>query len=399
VTGARPVITGLGAVAPNGRTAPEYWSATLRGRSGLGPLTRFDAPGHPVQVAGQIDDFEPAAHVGSRLLPQTDRTTQLALAASDEAVRDAGLAGGQLDRDRCGVVTASSSGGFEFGQRELQHLWSEGPARVSAYMSFAWFYAVDSGQLSIRHDLRGPTGVLVNEQAGGLDALGQARRLVRKGTPVVLTGGTHASLCPFGWAAHAASGACSEVDDPARAYLPFDPDAAGYVPGEGGAILVLEDAGHARARGATPYATVAGYAATFDPGTGPDAGLRAARAAIADAGLTPADIAGVLADGSADPAADRAEAGGLRELFGPHGVPVTAPKVLTGRLFSGSALDVAAAVLALRDRVLPPTPGVAAAPEYELDLVTDEPRPLDGDAVLVQTRGRGGFHAAAVLTR
>ncbi len=340
MTGPRPVVTGVGVLAPNGGTAPDWWAATLRGRSGLGPLTRFDAPGHPVQVAGQIDGFDPAEHVGSRLLPQTDRTTQLALTASDEAVRDAGLTGALLERTSCGVVTASSSGGFEFGQRELQHLWAEGPARVSAYMSFAWFYAVDSGQLSIRHDLRGPSGVVVNEQAGGLDALGQARRLVRKGTPVVLTGGTDASLCPFGWAAHATSGECSEVDDPARAYLPFDLDAAGYVPGEGGAIMVLEDAAHARDRGATPYATVAGYAAAFDPGHHPDAGLRAATAAIADAGLAPGDIAGVLADGSADPVADRAEAGCLRALFGPYGVPVSAPKVLFLLLIVGGVLGL-----------------------------------------------------------
>ncbi len=403
-------VTGVGVIAPNGLDTESYWRATLAGRTGVRPRTRFAAPGHPVHLAGEIVDFDAADHLPGRLVPQTDRTTRYALAASDRAVRDAGLdrAAG-FDPHRAGVVTAAASGGFEFGQRELQHLWAEGPGRVSAYMSFAWFYAVNSGQVSIHHDLRGPTGVLVGEQAGGLDAVGQARRVVRGGTPVVLTGGTDASLCPYGWAAHDASGACTDSVDPRRGYLPFDAAARGHVPGEGGAILVLEDERHARDRGVRPHARVAGYAATFDPGPAdpaappgavlPDALQRAAELALADAGVAPEQVGAVFADAAADPARDRSEAQVLRTLFGPRGVPVTAPKVLTGRLFSGAALDVATAVLALRDGVVPHTPGVVVAPEYELDLVVDAPRSLAGDAVLVLARGHGGFHAAIVLTR
>jgi act minimal PKS chain-length factor (CLF/KS beta) len=301
-----------------------------------------------------------------------------------------------------GVCTASTSGGLEFGQRELQKLWSRGWEQVSAYMSFAWYYAVNTGQISIRHGMRGPGGVLVTEQAGGLDALGQGRRLVRKGTPLVLAGGVDGSLCPYGLVIQMASGRLSTRTDPTRAYRPFDAEPDGHVPGEGGAILVLETAEAARARGATGYGEIAGYAATFDPPRGSDREptlRRAAELAIADAGLVPADIDAVFADAAGVAELDRIEADAIRALFGTGGVPVTAPKTMTGRLYSGgAALDVATALLALRDQVLPPTVNVAdLADAYGLDLVRDEPRPARLGAVLVLARGHGGFNAAVVL--
>ncbi|WP_318295504.1 beta-ketoacyl synthase N-terminal-like domain-containing protein, partial [Streptomyces griseoaurantiacus] len=177
-----------------------------------------------------------------------------------------------------GVVTASASGGFEFAQRELDKLWSKGKEYVSAYQSFAWFYAVNTGQISIRNGMRGPSGVVVTEQAGGLDALGQARRRLRRGTRLVVTGGVDGSLCPWGWVAQLTTGSLSRRDDPDRAYVPFSPGADGFVPGEGGAILVTETAESARERGARCYGEIAGYAATFDPrpGSGREPGLRRA---------------------------------------------------------------------------------------------------------------------------
>ncbi|MFI6517020.1 ketosynthase chain-length factor [Spirillospora sp. NPDC050679] len=398
------VVTGVGVVAPNGLGLADYWSATLAGRSGIGPITRFDPATYPVRLAGEITDFEARDHVPGRLIPQTDRVTQLALAAAEWALADAGTGAADPPPPETGVVTASASGGFEFGQRELQNLWSKGAKHVSAYMSFAWFYAVNTGQISIRHDLRGPTATFVSEQAGGLEALADARRKVRKGTPMVLAGGVDSALCPYGMAAQIASGRLSTGRDPGTAYLPFTADAGGHVPGEGGAILVVEDAVRAAERGAAPYGEIAGYAATFDPppGSGRPPNLAAAiRAALADAELDPADIAVVFADAAALPELDRAEARALAEVFGPRGVPVTAPKTMTGRLYSGAAaLDLVTALMALRAGLAPPTANVpAAAPDCPVDLVVGGPRPVRGAAALVLARGYGGFNSALVVRR
>jgi act minimal PKS chain-length factor (CLF/KS beta) len=395
------VVTGIGVAAPTGLGVGTYWPATLRGELGIRRLTRFDADGYPARLAGEVTGFVPADHLPGRLVPQTDRMTQLALAATEWAFADAGVDPAELDPQEMGVVTASASGGFEFGQRELENLWSRGPQYVSAYMSFAWFYAVNSGQISIRHNLRGPTGVLVGEQAGGLDAIAQARRQVRKGLRLVVTGGTDGPLSPYGWVAQLCGGRLSRVERPERAYLPFDEEACGHVPGEGGAMLILEDGAAARARGAGRYGEIAGYGATFDPrpGSGGEPALRAAaERALADAGAGPGDIGVVFADAAGVRDQDRIEADAIAGIFGRAGVPVTAPKAATGRLYSGGAvLDVVTALLALRERSIPPTVNVAPAPDYGIDLVVDRPRPLERPAALVLARGAGGFNAAMVL--
>lgn len=398
------VVTGLGITAPNGLGTEDYWKATLAGESGLGPVTRFDASPYPSRVAGEVADYIAEDHIPSRLMPQTDHMTRLALTAADWALADGGIDTAELPQYGIGVVTAASGGAVEFGQRELQNLWSKGKEYVSAYQSFAWFYAVNTGQISIRHKLRGPSGVLLTEQAGGIDSLGHARRHIRKGFPAVISGGVDAAICPWGWVPQIASGLMSTVDDPARAYLPFSAEAAGYVPGEGGAILLVEEAESARARGAaTVYGEIAGYAATLDPapGSGRPPGLRkAAENALADAGVDAADIDVVFADAAGVPDLDRAEAQALTGLFGAHGVPVTAPKTMTGRLLAGgAALDVATAMLALRDGVIPPTVNVgAAAADHRLDLVT-EPREAALRTALVLARGHLGFNAALVVRR
>ncbi|WDZ83573.1 ketosynthase chain-length factor [Micromonospora cathayae] len=394
------VVTGLGVVAPNGLGVERCWAATLAGKSGIGRLDRYDPSGYRSRFAGLIDDFDAAEHLPNRLLPQTDRVTRLALVAADWALADAGVDTAALPPGGMGVVTTNASGGFEFTHTEMRKLWTEGPEFVSVYESFAWFYAANTGQISIRNDLRGPSTVLVTEQAGGLDVVGHARRTVRRGTPLVLTGGVESSLDPWGWVAHMASHRLSWQTDPRRSYLPFDVNADGHVPGEGGAILVVEDA--ARLDGRPCYGRITGYAATFDPppGSGRRPGLfRAAESAVRDAGLTPADIDVVFADAAALPALDEVEAAALRELFGPYGVPVTAPKTMTGRLLGGGApLDLAWALLAIRDSLVPPTvQSTDVLPEHRIDLVRDEPRAQRIDAALVLARGVGGYNSAVVL--
>lgn len=400
---ARALITGIGVVAPNGLGAKEYWNATLEGRAGIAPLTRFDASRYASRLAGQVLDFDPADLLPNRLLPQTDVSTRLALVAAEQALADGGVDPAALVDFDLGVITANASGGFAFTHREFANLWSKGPEFVSVYESFAWFYAVNTGQVSIRHQLRGPGAALVADQAGGLDALGHARRSLRLGTPLVVTGGVDSALDPWGWAAHLSGGLVSDSDDPDRAYLPFDTGARGHVPGEGGAFLIMEDEEGARRRGMDRcYGELAGYAATFDPPPGsgrPPALRRAAESAIADAGLTPADIGVVFADAAGTAALDQSEAEAITAVFGAHGVPVAAPKVLTGRLLAGGGpLDVVAALLALRDGLIPAVPYEGDTPAaYGLDLVRGTPRPTSARAVLVLARGRWGFNSAVVV--
>jgi minimal PKS chain-length factor (CLF/KS beta) len=397
------VVTGVSVAAPNGLGTSEYWSATLRAASGIAPITRFDPAPYPVRLAGEIRGFEPAGHVPGRLMPQTDHMTRLALAATDWAIADAAVDLTQVCEYAMGVSTACASGGTEFGQRELENLWGRGWKSVSAYMSFAWYYAVNTGQISIRHGMRGPGGVVAGEQAGGLDAVAHARRQIRKGTRLMISGGMDSALCPSGLVTHMTSQRLSRVGDPRRAYLPFDADASGYVFGEGGAILVLEDAASAAQRDAPRvYGEIAGYAATFDPRPGPagDSGLRrAADLALAESTLRPADIDVVFADAIAVPALDRHEAEVVAGLFGPYGVPVTAPKTMTGRLSSGGAsLDIACALLAMRDGIIPPTANVTRlAAGCEIDLVTGQPRTAQVRSAMVLATGFGGFNAAMVL--
>ncbi|MEV6674494.1 ketosynthase chain-length factor [Streptomyces sp. NPDC051162] len=396
------VVTGLGVVAPTGIGARQHWESVLAGKSGLGRITRFDPAGYPVQVAGEVPGFEAREQVPNRLVPQTDRYTHFALATAQAALADAAADPQTLPEYEMAVVTASSSGGTEFGQHEMEQLYQQGPSWVGAYQSIAWFYAATTGQVSIRHGMRGPCGVLCCEQAGGLDALGQSRRLLNTGSRLVLSGGTDASLCPYGLVAQMSVGALSTEDDPARAYLPFDAAASGFVPGEGGAFLVVESAESARERNADHYGELLGYAAGFDPPPGserPAVLTSVIRRALADARLGPDEVDMVFADASGVPERDLAEAHAITEVFGPGGVPVTAPKTLTGRLYGGgAALDTATALLALSAAVVPHTAGLGRpAPGCEIDLVLDRPRQTDPRTALVLARGHGGFASALVV--
>jgi act minimal PKS chain-length factor (CLF/KS beta) len=217
----------------------------------------------------------------------------------------------------------------------------------------------------------------------------------------MLAGAIDSSLCSWGWVAQLAGGRLSTSDDPDRAYLPFDAAAGGHVPGEGGALLILEDGEAARERGARIYGEIAGYGATFDPRPGsgrPPTLRRAIELALRDADASPGDIDVVFADAAAVPELDQTEATAIREVFGRDAVPVTAPKTMTGRLNSGAgALDVATALLSIRDSVVPATTNISPAPGYGLDLVVDECRSVHVTTALVIARGYGGFNSAVVV--
>lgn len=401
-TGETPVVSGLGIVAPTGIGAAEHWSSVLKGTSGIGPITRFDVSSYPTRLAGEVAGFDPRGSVPGRVFPQTDVWTRMGMAAAAAALDDAGIVPAELPEYELAVVTASSSGGTEFGQHEMERLYTRGPDWVSAYQSIAWFYAATSGQISIQHGMRGPSGVLCAEQAGGLDTVGQARRMLHGGTRVVLAGGTDASLCPYGLVAQIATGLLATGSEP-ECYRPFADDACGHLPGEGGAVLVLEDATTVNARGGRTYARVLGYAAGFDPppdSARPPALRVTIERALHDAALVPGDVDVVFADAAATPAADDAEAAALAAVFGRYGVAVTAPKTLTGRLYGGGgALDLATAALALFHGVVPATAGTTAAARHGIDLVVDEPRLDEPRTALVLARGHGGFTSAVLLGR
>ncbi|MCE6997194.1 ketosynthase chain-length factor [Saccharothrix sp. S26] len=398
------VVTGSGVVAPTGIGVDAFWSAAVDGRSALRPSVRFDSDPYGVALVGEVADFEAADWVEPRIAVQTDRFTHFALAAASMALRDAGLDPATVPPFGIGVMTASYSGGVEFGQREIERLWRDGPTHVGPYQSIAWFYAAGSGQISIGHGLRGPSGVLVADEAGGLDVVAAAVDELRRGALAMLVGGAEAPFSPFALCCQRGHGLLSASAEPTAAYLPHTDAAAGFVPAEGGAMLVVEREDVARRHGRRGLAVVAGHGATF---TGTDLvrsaeGLcRAARAALAEAGARPEDVDVVFLDALADRRGDDAEARALRELLGVRAgrVPVTAPKTGYGRCYAGAApLDVVAAVLAIDRGVVPPTPNVDRH-RPELDLVTRRAREVDVRTALVLARGLTGGNSALVLRR
>ncbi|MGY1741471.1 MULTISPECIES: beta-ketoacyl synthase N-terminal-like domain-containing protein [unclassified Blastococcus] len=402
------LVTGLGVVAPTGVGAEAHWSSLLREEAAIRPIEGFDPTPYGITLAGQVRDFRPEEHVDSRLAVQTDRWTWMSLAAATLAAEDAGYSAPE-DAYATSVFLAAGSGGNEFSQHEIQGLWAKGPRSVGAYQSIAWFYAASTGQISIRDGYKGPSGVVVSEGAGGLDSIGWARRVVRRGTPAVLVGGTEAGMCPYALLCQATSGRLSTATRPEEAYRPFDRRANGHVVGEGGAILLLEEPAAARARGARRvWGEVAGYGATHDayhheaPAPDPGQYARAIRLSLADAGATPDEVDLVIADGAGTPGLDALELAAIGEVFAPRSapVPVAAPSSYTGRLMAGgSALDVATALLAIRDGIAPGTAHLTDpvdAPGVEL---LRRPRVQPVSTVVVLARGYGGFNSSLVLRR
>jgi 3-oxoacyl-(acyl-carrier-protein) synthase len=406
-TSRRSVITGVGVVAPNGTGTAPWWEATKAGKTGISTIERFDASKYPTRLAGQVGEFNADDWIERRLQVQTDRWTHMALAATQMAFGDAKFDPAEFDEWSTGAITASSSGGNEFGQKEIQALWAKGPKFVGAYQSIAWFYAATTGQISIKHGLKGPCGVVISEGAGGLEALQHSRRTIRRGVDTVVSGGLEAPIGPYALTCQLGNGYMSQAADPGAAYRPFDKRANGYVPGEGGAILLIESTDRARQRGVPQvYAEVAGYGATHDayhwgkPAPDGEQLARAMSVAIKDAGAASGDIDAVFADGFGVPEFDAIEASAISSALGKRAsdVPVTVPKTMVGRLYAGGAsLDVAAAVMAMRDGVIPPTVNLDdPADGCDLDFVTTA-REAKLGTVLVVARGYGGFNAALVL--
>jgi 3-oxoacyl-(acyl-carrier-protein) synthase len=401
------VITGLGTVASNGLGTEAFWRATREGRSGVKAISRFSTADLPIRVAGEVSDFAPATIVDRKLAKRTDRMTHFALAAIQEAIRDAGLDLEEEDPHRVGAVIANTQGGLEFAVNQIAAMYEGGARTMSAYTAIAWLLVTNVGQSSIQFGFQGFSTTPVNDTVGGLDALGIAYRAIARGAAdVLITGGSEALLHPYFLVVQARKGYCAVGDD-LRAYRPFDRRAAGFVLAEGAGICILEGYEHARRRGARMYGEIVGLGQTNDAHgllTPPSDGkqyARAMRSAMQEAGITPKDIAYVSLDGRAFPASDRGEAEALRLTFGSElgDLPVSVPRSMIGHSYAAAgALDAITALLALRHRLIPSTVNCEQLDErYGLNLVRDRSRPLTRPVVLLGGRGTGGANTAIAM--
>jgi 3-oxoacyl-[acyl-carrier-protein] synthase II len=405
------VITGLGLVTPLGIGREESWQSALAGRSGIGrPSDAHDAELR-VRVVGEVPGFEATDYISKKLAVRSDRNTHFAFAACQEAVEDARLTPEEEDKSRFGLVFASDYGGTSYYLENLERLHQKGPSFVSAYMATAWIPSAPVGYLSIFYGITGYSKTVVNDAAGGLDAIGAAYGAIRRGdADVIIGGGFEAALADAAMVAISNfDQVCQDAPDPAAASRPFDSGRRGIVVSEGGAVVILEELERARARGAPIYGEICGFAQTTDAvhlrqfaEDGEQYG-RAMRLALAQAGVPPAEVDYVSADGRATLEGDRSEARAIQAGLNSRGaeVPVTASKAMTGNSLAGAgAIDTAFAALALRDGVIPPTINVSEQdPEIDLNVVANEARKAEIGTVLVLGRGTGGVNSALVLRR
>ena len=393
-------MTGVGVVSPVGTTADRTWEALLAGRSGVAPIEAPWAAALPVAIAARVDDgFADGLDATQRR--RLDRNQQLALVAGREAWAQSGAAG--TDPDRVGVVVGSAIGGLETTLAQRARLAERGPRLVSPHTVTMMMANGAAGWLSLDIGARAGARTPVSACASGSEALLMGREMILAGSAdVVLCGGTEACVTDLTLAALASARALSRrTDDPSRASRPFDADRDGFVLGEGAALVVLESEEHARARGATVLATLAGAAVTSDAhdivNGDPTNPARTVSLALRSAGLAPTDVGLVVAHATSTPAGDANEARAVAAAVGP--VPTTSPKSMVGHLLGGSgSLSTVVAALALRDGEVPPTTGVTTVdPEVALDVVTTRRTTPDG-AVLVNAFGFGGQNCAAVVS-
>jgi 3-oxoacyl-[acyl-carrier-protein] synthase II len=404
-------ITGIGAFTPVGSGADGLWRGVTRGRSAVGLVTRFDATPFRSRLAAEIDDFDPRDHLTDKRARRLDRFSQLAVAAGLQALADAGLDRDGALPETTGCYLGSALGGVAFAETQHHAFVTRGAGAVDPSLALSVFGGAGASNVAIELGLRGPNVTNSNSCASGAIALGEAFRLVRSGqAEVMLAGGVEAPLAPLTFGAFALIKAMSTAHaDPARASRPFDAERDGFVMGEGAAVLVLESAARARARGARVYAEIRGYGTTNDAhhmlAPLPD-GAQAARAiclALADAGLGPGAVDYVHAHASATPIGDRAESAAIVRALGAHGerVPVSGTKGLYGHpLGASGAIETAIAALAIATGFAPGTTNLARSdPENRLRLLGPGGAAVQPKVVLKTAFGFGGTNAALVLAR
>ncbi len=408
----RVVITGTGVVAANGIGKKAFWQATSQGVSGIKPIQRFSTEDISIQVAGEVSDFLASDFIDRKLANRTDRMTHLAFAAIQEALKDAHLVLEEENLQRTGTVIANTFGGVEFVLDQIKALYTRGPRYMSAYTAIAWLQVANVGQTSIRYGLQGYCKTPVNDTVGGLEALSMAYGAIQRGeADVLITGGCEAILHPYSLSVLGQLSEltyCAVGNDP-KAYRPFDRRATGLILAEGAGMCILEDYEHARKRGASIYGEIVGYGQTNDangptvPSSNGKQYARAIRLAMRESNLATGDIAYFSLDGRALPPSDQGEAEALQMVFGSdlEKLPVSVPRTAQGHSFAATgAIDTITALLALREKVIPPTINCEELdPRFGLAMVQDEARRLSGSAVLLGGRGIGGMNVVLAVRK
>jgi len=407
----RVVITGMGALTPVGHTVSALWESLVHGRSGVGPITLYDASDQSVQIAAEVKGFDPRDYLDAKQVKRTNRCTQLALAAAEEAVSDAGLRFDGNGHGHAGVMVGTGIGGVMTLIENLEVMRERGPRRVSALMIPMMMPNAAAGEIAIRYGLHGPALALSAACASGSNAIGESAQRIRQGlSEVMICGGVESVMHPIGFAALANMRAVSQRnDEPERACRPFDATRDGFVMGEGAGILVLESLDHARERGAPIHAEVVGYGASCDAFhiTAPDEnGAGAAesmRMAMEDAGLQPGEIDYINAHGTSTPLNDAIETKAIHTVFGEQAgrVPVSSTKSMVGHLMGAAgAVEAIACVRTLQTGVIHPTINYEHPdPACDLDYVPNVAREVPCRTALSNSFGFGGHNATLILQK
>jgi 3-oxoacyl-[acyl-carrier-protein] synthase II len=404
----RVVITGMGAVTPLGLDVPTTWTNLVAGKSGVTPITSWDASRYDCRFAAQVVGFEPRKHFfNEKDARRADRFSQLTMASAKEAVKHAGLNPEQLDRDRVGVIVGSGIGGLQTLHEQDSNLIMKGPNRVSPFMIPMMITNMAGGLISIEFGFMGPNFCVVSACATSNNSIGEAWRLIRDNeADVIVAGGSEAAASPLGMSGFAAMKALSTRNDaPEKASRPFDRDRDGFVLGEGAGIVILEELGHAKKRGAPILAELTGYGLTADAYhmTSPSGvgAVKAMQKALARAGVEPGQVDYINAHGTSTPLGDVAENDAIKTVFGDHAkkVAISSTKSMTGHLLGAAgAAELIFCVEAIRHNLIPPTINLDNPdPACDLDYVPHKARQKKVRVALNNSFGFGGHNATIVV--
>ncbi len=407
----RVVVTGIGLISPLGTGTAKNWQALLRGESGIGPLTRFDASRYATRFGGEVRDFDPLVFIDRKEVRKMDLFIRFGLAAAELAVTDAAVPAADLQSDRAGVYVGSGIGGLGSIEENHKVLLEKGPDRVSPFFLIQTIINEASGQISIRFGAKGPNCANATACSTGTHAIGDSFRIVARGeADIMIAGGAEAPLTPLSLAGFTSIKALSERnDEPARASRPFDAKRDGFVMGEGAGVLVLEELGRALRRDARIYAEVVGYGMTSDafhvaaPDPAGDGAARVMRRAIEDAGIGPDDVQYINAHGTSTELNDKIETAAIKRVFGDQArrLAVNSTKSMTGHLLGAAGgLEAGITALALFHQTMPPTINHEFPdPECDLDYVPNAARPAAIRHGLSNSFGFGGTNGSLVLKR
>lgn len=409
----RVVVTGMGLLTAVGLDVAESWTALLAGTSGVGPITLFDASDQTVRFAAEVKDFDPEAYMDRKEVKRADRFLQLAMAAAEQAMSQAGLAerSAEAPTNRMGVIVGSGIGGLATLEAQHSKMLERGPSRVSPFFIPMFIADMAPGMISMRYGARGPNYATVSACSSSAHALGLALRSLRNGeADIMISGGTESTVTPLCMAGFASMKALSERnDDPSSASRPFDADRDGFVLGEGAGMLVLETLEHARSRGAPILGELAGFGQSADayhmtaPVPGGAGAQLAMQHALTDAGADPEEIDYVNAHGTSTPANDATETAAIRAVFGDHAdrLLVSSTKSMTGHtLGAAGAVETVICLMACRNGIVPPTINYETPdPECDLNYVPNEPVEAEVNLALSNSFGFGGHNVALVVRR